>query len=146
MLRVRLANITDRQNVFDLSNDDIVRQNSINKNKILWENHVKWFDERIKNVEEPFFIVENEKNDFVAQVRFDKKEYNLISISISSKYRGKGLASYIIRVCSEKSGLSPVVAYVKQENISSLKAFKKAGYNEVDKILIDNQTYVRLSF
>lgn len=146
MLRVRLANITDRQNVFDLSNDDMVRQNSINKNKILWENHVKWFDERIKNVEEPFFIVENEKNDFVAQVRFDKKEYNLISISISSKYRGKGLASYIIRVCSEKSGLSPVVAYVKQENVSSLKAFKKAGYNEVDKTLIDNQTYVRLSF
>lgn len=146
MLRVRLANITDRQNVFDLSNDDMVRQNSINKNKILWENHVKWFDQRIKNVEEPFFIVENEKNDFVAQVRFDKKEYNLISISISSKYRGKGLASYIIRVCSEKSGLSPVVAYVKQENVSSLKAFKKAGYNEVDKTLIDNQTYVRLSF
>lgn len=80
MLRVRLANITDRQNVFDLSNDDMVRQNSINKNKILWENHVKWFDERIKNVEEPFFIVENEKNDFVAQIRFNNAEENIINI------------------------------------------------------------------
>ena len=42
-LQIRLANIDDMKNVFDLSNDDTVRKNSINQNKIEWEDHVKWF-------------------------------------------------------------------------------------------------------
>ena len=39
--QLRLANIDDMKNVFDLSNDDLVRQNSIHSEKIEWENHVE---------------------------------------------------------------------------------------------------------
>ena len=100
-LQIRLANIDDMKNVFDLSNDDTVRKNSINQNKIEWEDHVKWFRNRIDKSH--FYIVENKNKEFVAQVRFDEQLESTISISITKNFRGKGLASEIIKQCSKKS-------------------------------------------
>lgn len=125
---IRLATIDDMEKVFELSNDDIVRANSINQEKIKWEDHVEWFKNRIKKTTEPFYIVESEKKEFIAQVRFDKKEEIIISISITESFRGKGLASKIIKECSEKSGFKKIIAFVKEENFASQKAFLKAGF------------------
>ena len=125
-LQIRLANIDDMKNVFDLSNDDTVRKNSINQNKIEWEDHVKWFRNRIDKSH--FYIVENKNKEFVAQVRFDEQLESTISISITKNFRGKGLASEIIKQCSKKSKLKNIVALVKKENLASQKSFLKAGY------------------
>ena len=35
------------KNVFGLSNDATVRQNSIHTEKIEWKDHIKWFKQRI---------------------------------------------------------------------------------------------------
>ena len=40
-INIRLANSSDIKNVFELSNEDFVRQNSFNKEKIGWEHHVQ---------------------------------------------------------------------------------------------------------
>lgn len=40
-LTVRPATIDDMRSVFDLSNDDTVRANSIHSAKIEWENHIE---------------------------------------------------------------------------------------------------------
>lgn len=127
---IRLATIDDMKKVFELSNDDVVRANSINKEKIKWEDHVSWFENRIKKTDEPFYIVESEKNDFIAQVRFDKKEEITISISIAEAFRGKGLASKIINECVKKAGCDEVVAYVYDTNVASIKTFTKAGFEQ----------------
>ena len=125
---IRLATIDDMEKVFELSNDDVVRANSINQEKIKWENHVKWFEKRIQRTTDPFYIVESEKKEFIAQVRFDKKEEIIISISITKPFRGKGLASKVIKECSKKSGFKKIIAFVKEENFASQKAFLKAGF------------------
>lgn len=125
---IRLANINDIKNVFELSNDDTVRANSINSEKIIWENHIKWFEERINRQNEPFYIVESHEGDFIGQVRFDNSNEPIISISIVPKYRGKHIASKIIRLCSKMSGYNKVFAYVKKENTASQKAFAGADY------------------
>ena len=70
-INVRFATESDIKNVFELSNDDFVRKNSFNKEKIQWEHHVDWFMKRIKNSSEPFYIIEDENNNFVGQVRID---------------------------------------------------------------------------
>ncbi|MBR6164258.1 pseudaminic acid synthase [bacterium] len=127
---VRLANENDIKKVFNLSNDDTVRQYSFNKEKIKWDDHTKWFNERIKNTNEPFFIAEDSNGNFIAQVRIDKKEETTISISITEHFRGRGLARYIIRECSQKAGFRNIIAYVKPENQASLKSFINAGYKQ----------------
>lgn len=145
---IRLATIDDMKNVFDLSNDDVVRKNSINQEKIKWEDHIRWYENRIKRTEEPFYIVESLNKDFIAQVRFDKKDEHIISISISKDFRSKGLASKIIKRCSEESGRKEIAAFVKEENIASQKAFVKAGYkfNSKDngylKYIFKNSIYI----
>ena len=131
---IRLANKNDINNVFELSNDDVVRKNSINTNKIEWSEHVNWFEKRIKDLKNPFYIIENNEREFIGQVRFDKKESEVvISISISSNFRGKALSSRIIKECTKKSLFKKVTAYIKSENLPSVKAFINAGYKKVSE-------------
>lgn len=125
---IRLATPADIEKVFQLSNDPVVRANSINTEKIKWEEHVSWFENRIKKTEEPFFIVQSFEGELIAQVRFDKKQETIISISITEAFRGKGLASKIIQKSSAESQLKKIIAYVKEDNLVSQKAFLKAGY------------------
>lgn len=128
---IRLAKTEDMKNVFDLSNDDTVRQNSIHTEKIEWETHVKWFENRLNNTNSPFYIIESLSEDFIGQVRIDKKDENIISISIKKDFRGKGLAPDIIRECSIKSKFNEIYAYIKSDNIPSQNAFIKAGYQYI---------------
>ena len=142
MFKIRLADMTDMERVFNLSNDDFVRENSVNKSKILWENHVQWFSERIKNTKEPFYVFEDKAGNFVAQVRFNKEDEEfVISVSLEKDFRGKGLAANIIKIASEKFGKYPIVAYIKKNNIPSAKSFAKAGYVPVGEKIINNEKY-----
>jgi len=144
-LTIKLATIDDIKKVFELSNEKIVRQNSINKEPILWENHQIWFKNRIKSIEEPFYIVEL-KGEFVAQVRFDKRDDWEISISITPEFRAKGLASQIINQTTLKSNLTEVVSLIQEDNISSIKAFEKAGYKRFSEIYINEIKYIKLIY
>ena len=141
---VRFANTDDIQNVFDLSNDDLVRKNSINKNKIEWADHVNWFNKRIKNTDEPFYIAETSEGKFIAQIRFDKEyDYFVISVSINKLFRGKGYGADLIKEATKKLNKYPVVAYVKPDNIPSQKAFVKAGYIYQESDIIRNEPFER---
>lgn len=145
---IRPAEERDMKAVFELSNDMQVRANSINTEPIKWENHVKWFRNRIKKINEPFYIVESLDKKFIAQVRLDQKDEIIISISISADFRGKGLASEIIKRCSEISKMNTITAFVKEENIASQKAFLKSGYKfnskkgEYLKYIYNNSVYI----
>ena len=125
---IRFATTDDMKNVFELSNDKLVRKNSINQEQIGWDDHVVWFTNRITKIGEPFYIVESYDKKLIAQVRFDKRDEFVISLSVSSGFRGKGLAAKIIKKCSEFSGINKITAWVKEENTASQKAFLKAGY------------------
>ena len=123
---IRFATTDDMKNVFELSNDKLVRKNSINQEQIGWDDHVVWFTNRITKTGEPFYIVESYDKKLIAQVRFDKRDEFVISLSVSSGFRGKGLAAKIIKKCSEFSGINKITAWVKEENTASQKAFLKA--------------------
>lgn len=143
---IRTATIDDIQNIFDLSNDKDVRENSINKKEISWKEHKTWFENRINQADSLFYVVENKEKELVAQVKIDKKEETVISISILKKFRGCGLASQIIEECVKKSKFEEVVAYVKINNIPSYKAFKGANFLEREKVNILNEPYYKLIF
>lgn len=130
---IGIAIIEDMKDVFNLSNDELVRKNSFNQDKILWKNHQNWFKNKISDSNCIFYVIKDQDNNLISQVRFDKQGDEAdISISISPKFRGKGLGSKILKVTSEKvineNSLKKINAYVKIENAVSKIAFEKAGY------------------
>jgi UDP-2,4-diacetamido-2,4,6-trideoxy-beta-L-altropyranose hydrolase len=127
----RRAEEKDLNKTFEWSNDTLVRNNSFNSNKIKFEEHKKWFLNKIYDKNSIFLIATfNEKEAGV--IRFDlKKDYSIISILVAKESRGKKLASALLRLSANyyfKHNTLPIFAYIKKENIASLKSFEKAGY------------------
>lgn len=130
---IKLATIEDMKAVFGLSNDELVRANSFNQEKINWENHQRWFKNKINDNNCVFYLVKDSQNKLISQVRFDKNNDGAdISISISQEFRGKGLAADILKLTSNKiikeNNVKRINAYVKNENIPSKISFERAGY------------------
>ena len=133
-LNIRPADRDDIKKIFDLSNDPAVRKASFNSAPIIWEEHCAWFERQLSSRNSYFYIVEDNEKNFIAQVRFSTADSeNKISISMSPDFRSKGLAGEIIRKTSLKTGLRCIAAYIKPDNIPSLKSFIKAGYKITEK-------------
>lgn len=135
-IKIRKANLSDRMSVFNLSNLASTREYSISQTKILFEDHIHWYDEVLKNENIILFIVTNENNKFLGQVRFNiNLKSALISISIEDEIKGKGYSLYILQMAQklivEEKGIEHFVAIVNNKNIPSIKLFKRAGYNFV---------------
>ena len=145
LFKIKLANKSDIEDIFKLSNDSIVRENSFNSEFISWEEHVKWFNNKINNEECIYYVVKGNKNEFIGQVRFDRIENSknyVVAISINKQFRGIGIGNEILRQTSCKLNydfdVKNIYAYIKEENQSSVKCFLNAGYKVIGKKEIDN--------
>lgn len=133
---IKLATVEDMKDVFDLANDDLVRQNSFIQDKITWEGHQGWYKNKINDENCSFYLMKDTTNKLIAQVRFDKDKGNQnegeVSISVSPKFRGKGYGVKVLKACSDKiiskQKIKKIIAYVKPANIASRTIFEKAGY------------------
>ncbi|WBX74532.1 UDP-2,4-diacetamido-2,4,6-trideoxy-beta-L-altropyranose hydrolase [Tenacibaculum pacificus] len=130
-LSVRKAIKDDSFQVYNWSNDSLVRESSYNSKPIILDDHKKWFDIKINENNCLFYIIEY--NSIPAgMVRYEVKEENaVIGITIAKEFRGNKLASlFLSKTAKEYFQLfeKPIFAYIKKENKASIKAFKKAKY------------------
>lgn len=142
-----LANESHCDLIYEWVNDDEVRKNSFNNNKITYEEHVKWYFNKLKDFNcYMYLLTKSDKN--IGIVRIEKKENeNLISYSIAKEYRGKGygykLLSRVEKELMKKYKDIVLTSYVKKENISSINIFKKLNYkivkNDYDKIVFEKR-------
>ncbi|MBN1637370.1 MAG: UDP-2,4-diacetamido-2,4,6-trideoxy-beta-L-altropyranose hydrolase, partial [Ignavibacteriales bacterium] len=130
----RKATKNDSELIFNLSNDKLVRNNSINTEEILVDTHIKWFDEKLKD-ENYIILLAKDKNDiFIGQVKFELHNDNaIISISICKNYRGKGFAKKMLEkscgyIFENYNNINEINAYIRPENISSKKSFEGVGF------------------
>lgn len=131
--KLRTAQLCDMQAVHDLSNDPLVRRNSINQDFIPFETHEKWFHERLVDEDTLFYVAEAEDGRFVGQVRFQKEECVwVVSISIAPEFRGRHLSGEFLSEAIRLSGVSPVRAVVRRDNIPSLTLFERYGFKKED--------------
>lgn len=137
-INIRFANAEDVKNVFELSNDDTVRQNSIHKEKICWEQHIKWYNDKINSNNSIFYIVEYQ-NDFAGYCRLDKVEqFWIVTIHVSPNYRKKGIGKQVVEFVTNKHKEKNLVAYVKCNNKPSCRLFEKCGYINLGTEQIDS--------
>ncbi|GAG70277.1 unnamed protein product, partial [marine sediment metagenome] len=134
-LILRKVDFEDALEIFNLSNDDIVRKNSFNPRKIEWGNHLIWLKKKLKDENSIYFAVVDDLNRFYGQVSFDiniKNDEARINISLGEKIRGLGLSSFIIDKSLDKlikiKSIKLINAYIKDDNIPSIKSFKKSNF------------------
>ena len=146
---LRIANKSDSEKIFKLSNEDNVRENSINPDKITWKNHLTWLNDTLKSKDSLVLVGMDNNDQFIGQVYY-KIENNkaFINISIDEDYRGMDLAAPIINKSTEvlfaqQNQIETILAYIKEINIPSLKAFEQAGFLFYKhEIINDNKFFV----
>ena len=141
MIKLRPVSHEDCRMIWQWANDPEVRAASFSADSITYENHVDWFQVKLNDPNCYFFLAENSQHESVGQVRFDLKgSQATISVSLSRKFRGQGYGSELIRLSSQKifevSNADVIHAYIKKENVVSLKAFQKAGFKVLDDLVV----------
>ncbi|MEG8947853.1 bifunctional UDP-2,4-diacetamido-2,4,6-trideoxy-beta-L-altropyranose hydrolase/GNAT family N-acetyltransferase [Rosettibacter firmus] len=145
---LRKAIDIDSEPVFNLSNDPAVRQQSINKNPITWEEHLQWFNSRINDKNYLFLLAFDKDDKFIGQIRFQiEEESAIVSISITKEFRGKGLSKKIIKAACSKlfneRNIKLIVAYILPDNHASINGFKSAGFTQIGEENINDEKYLK---
>lgn len=140
MLLIRKAQQFDCRSYFELVNDHLVRQNSISTDMVQWDEHKKWFMERLSSKNTLLLVAEKE-SFFLGQVRFDyctNRAVWFIDYSINKDFRGQGYAKEMVNksmIYLSKLDLKSKIinASVKHENLPSKKVFQALGFNTLDQ-------------
>ena len=138
---IREADESDADLYFYWVNDEAVRENSFVSEAVLYENHLKWFKERLSDSYTFMYVFEIDDLP-VGQVRFERGKITLVDISLDREFRGKGLGSIIIsmavrRYFIQSGDNNPVTAYIKTGNAPSVLAFTRAGFFDLGEDIVN---------
>lgn len=146
----REATISDCNIYYKWVNNIDVRQNSFASEHIGIETHANWFINSLKDKSTIMYVFEYEGKE-MGQVRFNlEKNIATIDVSIDSKFRGKSLASKILKIAmlrQLKTNNSIVFkAQVKSKNIKSIKSFKSVGFTIEHEDHLNEKEYLTLRY
>ena len=135
-MNLRKADNDDLIFLFELRNEQVVRENSFNTYPIGLDQHMAWFANRVSSPDCLLFIAENDGKK-IGQIRYEldgPDNEALVSLAIVPDERGKGFGADVLRAGCEhvlrEKGPTRFVAYIKSVNISSIKTFKKVGFKD----------------
>jgi UDP-2,4-diacetamido-2,4,6-trideoxy-beta-L-altropyranose hydrolase len=136
-LRIRPARENDSQLLWEWANEPQVRAASFSSAPIPWVTHVAWFTEKLRQDECHIFIAEDDEGRPIGQIRFNSRIDGdaEIDVSIAKAWRGRGFAVPLIRQAARLvlngGGHARLHAFVKPENVASVKAFEKGGFERI---------------
>jgi UDP-2,4-diacetamido-2,4,6-trideoxy-beta-L-altropyranose hydrolase len=134
--------------VWQWANEPEARDYSFSSAPIPWDEHVQWFSQKIKSENCEFYVAIEDQNVPIGLVRFDIDANNeaTISVLLDKKFRGKGYGSKLIDLASSKIlsclKISQINAYIKPDNLASIGAFLKAGFQNLDKVLQEKENAI----
>lgn len=140
-IELRPAEANDCRQIWEWANDPVVRAMSFSGEPIAWDAHQRWFDRQLTDSDCRLWIAEDESGNPLGQLRFQQQERRaVVSISLASQARGRGLAAAVLirgtqRLFSEPS-VEAIDAYIKPENGSSVVAFEQAGFVSCESAIV----------
>jgi RimJ/RimL family protein N-acetyltransferase len=144
VITFRPATVNDCDLYFEWVNDDLVRKNSFNSDKILYDTHKNWFNKKISSPKCKMIIAECDGVP-IGQIRLDfENDKVCIDISVDKKHRRIGLGAKMLSQIGpylQSAGIYGhlLTGSVKSENKASRKAFESAGFLKVSK----NETEIK---
>jgi len=132
-LRLRRARQEDCERIWRMACDAEARAASFSTQPILWERHVQWFHNKMRDRDCLLFLAQDIEDNYIGQVRFDVKEGEaVIGINIVNGMRRKGHARQLVQMAvKELFHMSPVKsvhAFVKKDNERSIRTFRGASF------------------
>lgn len=124
--------------LFKWVNDSEVREMAFNTNAVLYEDHKKWFYNKLNSKLTHIFIACVDGKP-IGQIRIDlENDEGIICYSIDSNFRGQGYGSKVLKeiikiVTDSDINVSKLIGKVKHNNIKSCKAFENAGYKRIER-------------
>ncbi len=149
-LNLRKVRKEDCELLWKWANDSQVRAVSFSSDLIVWQDHVQWFDNKLRDPNVRFYIAVDANNLAIGQIRFDiHNNEAIISISIDQQFRHQGYGHQIIQLAAaqirQDSSIKIVHAYIKSNNLSSIGAFRKAGFRHNEAIKTHDNQSIQLS-
>jgi UDP-2,4-diacetamido-2,4,6-trideoxy-beta-L-altropyranose hydrolase len=144
-LHLRRARETDCEQIWQWANEPKVRAASFSSAPIPWEDHQRWYAARLAAPDCFFFVATDAAAFPLGVVRFDVRadQEAAISVALAPEARGKGLGAVLVAKGVEDffaaSSATAVHAYIKPGNLSSLRAFERAGFTAAAPESIDGQ-------
>jgi len=132
VVRVLTVAEGDIMDIFRLSNQGSVRLASFNQREISLEEHKKWFVRKLgdKNV---IMLKAEIDGQLAGQVRLEiEGSEAIIGVSTSEKFRGRGVASRLLRGAITKAKqreIAIINAFIRPDNLPSIGLFEKNGWN-----------------
>jgi UDP-2,4-diacetamido-2,4,6-trideoxy-beta-L-altropyranose hydrolase len=132
-LIVRLARESDCRLLFAWADDPVARAASFHPAAISWEDHVRWFTERLQDPQSVIYIGENTTGEAVGVVRFQiKGESAVLSVNVAPEFRGQGwgreLIAFSTHALVRTYSVRRVDAFVKPDNRASVRLFEASGF------------------
>lgn len=135
-INLRNASNEDMDLIYEWANDRTVRENAFHTEPIPYETHISWFARIMQDEDEVLYILEKD-NRPIGQIRFSIGGGGTAEIdySIQNKLRGNGYGEKVVRLGidrlkKERPDVKVVIAKVKPNNVSSIKCFKKNGFDK----------------
>lgn len=145
-LTCRKAEDIDCDLYYQWANDPLTRSMAFSKKPILYENHCKWFKNRINDQNTVMYLFYSKSNP-IGQVRFDiNDDKAIIDISIAPDSRGKRYGTQMLQeslfwLKTEKHHLV-LISEVLRENLASQKIFERCNFKKV----LETKEYYRYEF
>jgi UDP-2,4-diacetamido-2,4,6-trideoxy-beta-L-altropyranose hydrolase len=137
---LRRAREEDRELLWKWANDPDVRSASFSTAEILWDEHVAWFANKLRDKNASLFIALDREGEPIGQIRLDRVGGGEaeIDISVAREQRGRGCAALLISRASQMAfseiGLTRLHAFVKHGNQASGRAFGRADFVPVNDV------------
>jgi UDP-2,4-diacetamido-2,4,6-trideoxy-beta-L-altropyranose hydrolase len=152
-LKLRVVRESDCRLLFEWANDPLARATSFHPAALSWEEHTRWFAERLQDAHSVIYIGESATGEPVGLVRFQiKDEIAVLSVNVAAEFRGEGWGRVLIafstrtmvrtlamRTPVSGSSIRRIHAFVKPENQASVRLFETSGFRQAGKERVAGQ-------
>ena len=141
-IRLREAVERDSRLLFEWANDPEARASSFSSAPISWEHHEAWFVEKLHRLGALIFIAVNDEETPIGLLRYDILDKSaVLSVNVDRQFRGTGYGVAILSLGLEElfraTRVEKIRAYVKPENLASVRLFTKSGFTQGERNVID---------
>jgi spore coat polysaccharide biosynthesis predicted glycosyltransferase SpsG/RimJ/RimL family protein N-acetyltransferase len=135
-LSIRRACENDIKPVFEWQCHSNTRKYALTTSVPKWDDHKSWMKQKLKSVKDFFYMITlAEYDESVGVIRLDrlKKGEYIVSIFVSPKHYGKGIAKHALNFVDGIHKDVTLHATVLENNIASQRLFTAANYQRVTK-------------
>lgn len=149
--QITLREVTDADSelLWQWANDEETRKASYSQAPIPWDEHVRWFAAIRRQAGHRFYVAQNGDQKPVGQIRLARAgDEAVVSLSVAPEARRRGHGRRILVRAAERlfqeSDAERLAAYIKADNPSSLRTFRKAGFHTPEAVAPGGVTSYRM--